>query len=216
MRKLLTQDYVSALTYEHLLAGSVTMSFTLSSLVYLVAMYPEVEEKLLKEIDAFGPKDVVPNVEDIQTKFPYMEQVLKETMRFYTVSPLIAREASEDVQIGGYVRPKGTWAWLAPGVLAKEPKQFPDPDVFRPERFDPESEECKRRHPYAFIPFGIGPRACIGQKFAFQQLKLVILHLYRHHVFRHLPNMECPLQFQYSILVNFKHGVKLQVIERKT
>ena len=75
MRKLLTQDYVSALTYEHFLAGSVTMSFTLSSLVYLVAMYPEVEEKLLKEIDAFGPKDVVPNVEDIQTKFPYMEQV---------------------------------------------------------------------------------------------------------------------------------------------
>ncbi|XP_037411391.1 cytochrome P450 711A1-like [Triticum dicoccoides] len=216
MRKLLTQDYVSALTYEHLLAGSVTMSFTLSSLVYLVAMYPEVEEKLLKEIDAFGPKDVVPNVEDIQTKFPYMEQVLKETMRFYTVSPLIAREASEDVQIGGYVLPKGTWVWLAPGVLAKDPKQFPDPDVFRPERFNPESEECKRRHPYAFIPFGIGPRACIGQKFAFQQLKLVILHLYRHHVFRHSPNMEFPLQFQYSILVNFKHGVKLQVIERKT
>lgn len=216
MRKLLTPDYVSALTYEHLLAGSVTMSFTLSSLVYLVAMHPEVEEKLIQEIDAFGPKDVVPSVEELQTKFPYVDQVLKETMRFYTVSPLVAREASEEVEVGGYVLPKGTWVWLSPGVLAKDPKQFPEPYVFRPERFDPESEECKRRHPYAFIPFGIGPRACIGQKFAMQQLKLVVVHLYRHYVFRHSPRMEFPLQFQYSILVNFKHGVKLQVIERKT
>jgi len=75
MKKLLTPDYVSALTYEHLLAGSVTMSFTLSSLVYLVAIHPEVEEKLLREIDAFGPKDVVPSSDELQTKFPYVEQV---------------------------------------------------------------------------------------------------------------------------------------------
>ncbi|KAJ1284978.1 hypothetical protein BS78_03G245900 [Paspalum vaginatum] len=214
MRKLLTPDYVSALTYEHLLAGSVTMSFTLSSLVYLVAMHPAVEEKLLKEIDEFGPKDVVPTSDELQTKFPYVEQVLKETMRFYTASPLVAREASEDVEIGGYLLPKGTWVWLTPGVLAKDPKEFPDPDVFRPERFDPESEECKRRHPYAFIPFGIGPRACIGQKFAMQQLKLVVVHVYRNYIFRHSPRMEFPLQFQYSILVNFKYGVKVQVIQR--
>ncbi|CAO2183154.1 unnamed protein product [Urochloa humidicola] len=216
MERLFTPDYVSALTYEHLLAGSVTMSFTLSSLVYLVAMHPEVEKKLLREIDAFGPIDVVPTAEELQTKFPYVEQVLKESMRFYTVSPLIAREASEDVEIGGYLLSKGTWLWLAPGVLAKDPKQFPDPYVFRPERFDPENEECKKRHPYAFIPFGIGPRACIGQKFSMQQLKLVIVHLYRRFVFRHSPNMESPLQFIFSIVVNFKHGVKLQVIDRKT
>nr|AYG99331.1 CYP711A54 [Avena strigosa] len=214
LRKLLAPDYVSALTYEHLLAGSATSSFTMSSLVYLVAAHPEVEERLLREIDGFGHKDRVPTAEELQNSFPYLEQVLKETMRFFTVSPLIARETNEEVEVGGYVLPKGTWLWMAPGVLAKDPTQFPDPHVFRPERFDPESEECKQRHPYAFIPFGLGPRACIGQKFSVQQLKLVAIHLYRHYIFRHSSKMETPLEFQFSIVVNFTHGVKLQVIER--
>jgi cytochrome P450 len=80
MRKLFTPDYVTALTYEHLLAGSGTMSFTLSSLVYLVSMHPEVEEKLLREVDAFGPKDVVPDAEDLRTKFPYLEQVIHSSV----------------------------------------------------------------------------------------------------------------------------------------
>lgn len=73
-RELLTPDYLSGLTYEHLLAGSATTSFTLSCTVYLIAKHPEVEEKLLREIDAFGPPDRVPTADDLQTKFPYLDQ----------------------------------------------------------------------------------------------------------------------------------------------
>ncbi|PUZ55189.1 hypothetical protein GQ55_5G192100 [Panicum hallii var. hallii] len=213
-RELLSPDYLSALTYEHLLAGSATTAFTLSSVVYLVAEHPEVEDKLVREIDAFGPRDRVPTAEDLQTKFPYLDQVVKESMRFFMVSPLVARETSERVEIGGYVLPKGTWVWMAPGVLAKDPINFPDPELFRPERFDPAGDEHKRRHPYAFIPFGIGPRVCIGQKFAIQEIKLAVIHLYQRYVFRHSPSMESPLEFQFGIVVNFKHGVKLHVIKR--
>ncbi|CAL4954939.1 unnamed protein product [Urochloa decumbens] len=215
-RELLSPDYLSALTYEHLLAGSATTAFTLSSLVYLIANHPEVEDKLLKEIDAFGPgDDRVPTAEDLQTKFPYLDQVVKESMRFFMVSPLVARETSEKVTIGGYALPKGTWVWMAPGVLAKDPVNFPEPEVFRPERFDPAGDEQRRRHPYAFIPFGIGPRVCIGQKFAVQEIKLVVIHLYQRYMFRHSPRMEYPLEFQFGIVLNFKHGVKLQVIKRR-
>ncbi|CAO1947828.1 unnamed protein product [Urochloa humidicola] len=213
-RELLTPDYLSALTYEHLLAGSATTAFTLSSVVYLVAKHPEVEEKLLREIDEFGPPSRAPTADDLQTKFPYLDQVVKESMRFFMVSPLVARENSERVEIGGYILPKGTWVWMAPGVLAKDPINFPDPELFRPERFDPAGDEQKKRHPYAFIPFGIGPRVCIGQKFSIQEIKLALIHLYREYVFRHSPSMEFPLEFQFGIVLHFKHGVKLQAIKR--
>lgn len=64
------------MTYEHLLAGSATTSFTLSSVLYLVAEHPEVERKLLAEIDGFGPQDKIPTADDLHRKFPYLDQVV--------------------------------------------------------------------------------------------------------------------------------------------
>ncbi|PAN23665.1 hypothetical protein PAHAL_4G108700 [Panicum hallii] len=215
LRELLTPDHVSALTYEHLLAGSATTAFTLSSAMYLVAGHPEVEAKLLAEVDAFGPSGSVPTAKDLQHRFPYLDQVVKEAMRYYTVSPLIARVTSQQVELGGYTLPKGTWLWMAPGVLSRDAASFPDPGAFRPERFDLASDEQRRRHPCAHIPFGVGPRACVGQRFALQEVKLSMVHLYQRFVFRRSPRMELPPELQFGIVRSFRHGVKLVAIQRR-
>ncbi|KAG2606672.1 hypothetical protein PVAP13_4NG211721 [Panicum virgatum] len=215
LRELLTPEHVSALTYEHLLAGSATTAFTLSSAVYLVAGHPEVEAKLLAEVDAFGPPGTVPTADELQHRFPYLDQVIKEAMRFYTVSPLIARVTSQQVELGGYKLPKGTWLWMAPGVLARDAASFTDPGTFRPERFDLAGEEQRRRHPCAHIPFGVGPRACVGQRFALQEVKLSVVHLYQRFVFRRSPRMESPPELQFGIVLSFRHGVKLVAVERR-
>lgn len=87
-RKLFTSDYISALAYEHLLAGSATTSFTLSSVLYLVSEHPEVEQKLLREIDGFGPSDLIPTFDDLQNEFPYLDQVSPpQTGTFFSPTP---------------------------------------------------------------------------------------------------------------------------------
>ncbi|KAI3867667.1 hypothetical protein MKX03_036577 [Papaver bracteatum] len=192
LKKVFTSDYVSALAYEQLLAGLTTTAFTLSAVLYLVADHPEVEKKLIEEIDSFGGHSLIPTADDLHHRFPYLDQ------------------------IGGYVLPKGTWIWLSPEILAKDPKNFPEPAKFRPERFDPNCEEERQRHPYGLIPFGLGPRQCIGMKFSMQEMKLTLIHLYQRYLFQHSPNMERPLALEYGIILNFKYGVKLRVIKRET
>lgn len=110
----LEDRHVRALAYEHLIAGTKTTAFTVSSVVYLVSCHPRVEEKLLREVDGFGPGGGrPPDADELQSRFPYLDQVVKEAMRFHLVSPLIARETSEQVEIGGYLLPK-VWRSFKP------------------------------------------------------------------------------------------------------
>ncbi|RRT58263.1 hypothetical protein B296_00015439 [Ensete ventricosum] len=206
---LLTDSYVRALVYEHLIAGTKTTAFTLSMTVYLVSQHPEVEKKLVEEIDRFGPRDLIPTFDDLHSKFSYLDQVSSNAARGCRTQ--LAHPARE-LTVAAFAQ--GTWVWLALGVVAKDPKHFPEPDVFRPERFDPAGDEEKRRHPYAHIPFGIGPRQCIAQKFAIQEVKLALIQLYRHYVFRRSPRMDLPPEFQYGLVLSFKRDIMLRAIQR--
>ncbi|KAK2370483.1 geraniol 8-hydroxylase [Trifolium repens] len=209
-----TPERIRALAFEQLIAGATPVAFTLTSALYLVAGHPHVEKKLLQEIDEFGPADQTPTAQDLDDKFPYLDQVIKEAMRFFVIAPLIPRETSTKVEIGGYIFPKGAWVWFSPIAVAQDPKNFPEPEKFKPERFDPNCDEMKKRHPYAFVPFGIGPRACPGQKYALQQIKLTMINLYSKYLFRHSPDMEFPLKLAYGFAQGFVNGVKVRAIKR--
>ncbi|KAH9572749.1 hypothetical protein CY35_02G168200 [Sphagnum magellanicum] len=215
-RNLLQDNFVSGLTYELLLAGSETTATTLSFAIYNISGSERVEEKLLQEIDAYGPIDSKVGLEDLDKKFPYVEQVLKETMRMYTTTPVVARELSEQLEIGGYLLPKGTAIWMAMIAIFKDPKNFPEPEEFRPERFDPDSQENRNRPPYSYFPFGIGPRTCIGYKFAMMEAKMALIQIYRHFRLRRSPLMEHPLALQFGMIVRPKNGVIVHVQHRQT
>lgn len=96
-KNVFTPDYISAVTYEHLLAGSATTAFTLSTIVYLVAEHPEVEQKLLAEIDRFGPPDEIPTAQDLQQKFPYLDQA--STLKHFTTSFTVMKQQHFNISL---------------------------------------------------------------------------------------------------------------------
>jgi cytochrome P450 len=101
-------------------------------------------------------------------------------------------------------------------AIFKDPKNFPEPEEFRPERFDPDSEENRNRPPYSYFPFGIGPRTCIGYKFAMMEAKMALIQIYRHFRLRRSPLMEHPLALQFGMIVRPKNGVIVHVQHRQT
>ena len=147
------------------LAGHETTAAALTWIWYLLARHPEVETKLIEELDrvlAGRP----PALADLP-QLPCTEMVIRETMRLYPPAPIIARESIEEVTVGGYRVAKRSLITISPWAIHRDSRFFPDP-----ERFGPGWE---RRIPrYAYIPFGGGPRVCIGNGFAMMETRLIL------------------------------------------
>ena len=109
---------------------------------------------------------------------------------------------------------QGTAIWMALIAVFKDPKNYPDPEVFRPERFDQEGEETKNRSPYAFFPFGIGPRTCIGYKFAAMEIKMLLIQIYRRFLIRRSPLMEEPLELEFGMIIQPAKDILVRVHRR--
>jgi len=105
-------------------------------------------------------------------RLPYCLQVFKEAMRLYPPAYITSRRALRDVEIDGYLVPKGWVVLLAPYTLHRREDSFPEPEKFDPERFTPEREKQLPR--YAYVPFGAGPRICIGLHFAMMEGHLLL------------------------------------------
>ncbi|KAI5055177.1 hypothetical protein GOP47_0030322 [Adiantum capillus-veneris] len=206
----LTDGYINGLTFEVLLVGSETTAVTLSNCLYFIACHPDVEQRILQEVDAYGPPDAELSYQDLDG-FPYVEQVFKETLRLCPPAPVIARFITNDIKIGEYNLKKGTHVWMIPNAIMMDETNFKNPDEFNPDRFEADCSENKERHPSAYMPFGLGPRACIGVKFAYQEAKIALIKLYQNFTFTHSPTMEKPLAFNFGIVRRPKYGVKLRV-----
>ncbi|AEI43754.1 cytochrome P450 [Paenibacillus mucilaginosus] len=152
------------------LAGHETTANVLSWTLYLLAREPEAEGKLLKELDrVLGGQP--PAFEHIPL-LTYTQSVVKESMRLYPPVWLISREPIEDVEIGGYTLPAGCEISVCQWVMHRLPEYFEEPERFQPERWTPEFEKSLPAGVY--IPFGAGPRVCIGNQFAMMEAVLLL------------------------------------------
>jgi cytochrome P450 len=157
-----------------MLAGHETTAVALSWVFYLLSQHPAVREKLERElVDVLGGGHArrTPTVADIPD-LRYTTMVIEETMRLYPPAYAIARFGHEPDVIGGYDVPANAILTLSPYMTHRHPAFWPEPLKFDPERFTP--ERVAERPRYAYLPFGGGPRQCIGNNFAMTEAILLL------------------------------------------
>lgn len=177
------------------LAGHETTALVLSWTWYLLAMNPKAEEALVAEVErALG--DRLPTFDD-WARLPYTEQVLLESMRLYSPAYTIGREPTQDVEIGGYRVPRGRTVFLSQWVVHRDPRFFPEPEAFRPDRWDPAVRE--RIPKFAYFPFGGGPRLCVGNLFAMMEMVLVLATMAQRFRFTLAPGVEVKPQPTFTL-----------------
>ena len=169
----MTDDLIRDQLLTMLIAGHDTSTAFLAWALYLLGSYPDALDKVVAEVDAvIGTSDAPPTPEQIE-QMDTLDRVTKETLRLYPPIHVGNRMAREPMQVHGYDIPQGTRVMYSIYLTHRETAEWPEPERFCPARFDPH----ERRPPFAYIPFGGGPRNCIGAIFAQIEGKVVLSRL---------------------------------------
>jgi len=191
-----------------LLAGHETTALALSWTWYLLSQHRDVDAKLAAELrEVLGGR--APAVSDLP-RLRYTEQVVTEAMRLYPPAWGFGREALADCEIGGYAIRAGTTVIISPWVSHRDPRYFEEPLRFRPERWA--NDFAAKLPRFAYIPFGGGPRICIGNRFAMMEAVLILATVaqrFRVEWQRDRPVVPLP-----SITLRPKNGVWVKPLPR--
>jgi cytochrome P450 len=190
------------------MAGHETTALALTWTWYLLSLHPAAEAKLHAELDA-ALAGRTPRHEDL-AKLPYTRMVIEEAMRLYPPAHTMTREALADDTILGHPIPAGATIYIVPWLVHRNPRLWERPERFEPERFAP--ERVQARHRFAYIPFGAGPRICIGAAFAMAEAMLILATIAQHHRLRLKPGF--PVEPQGLITLRPRHGMKMTLEKR--
>jgi cytochrome P450 len=175
----------------------------------LIAKHPDVGQRIHAEVDAVL-QGYAPTPATLQ-QLPWLQASLKEAMRLYPpAAVLMARRACTDVTVGPWTLPKGDLIAFTPYVIQRDARWFDTPNAFKPERFLPGAPEIPRG---AWIPFGTGPRVCIGQHFAMLEMGLIAAMLMQRFSL-HWPETAAWPEGDYAITLRPATPMRLQLKSR--
>ncbi|KAM6157148.1 cytochrome P450 3A4-like [Erethizon dorsatum] len=178
--KALSDVEIAAQSISFIFAGYETTSSTLSFIMYELATHPDIQKKLQQEIDAALPNKACPTC-DVLVEMEYLDMVVNETLRLYPAGNRIQRICKKDVEVNGVFISKGTAVMVPIFVLHHDPKYWQNSKDFCPERYKIPGKFSKKNkeniEPYAYMPFGAGPRSCIAMRFALMNIKLAIIRI---------------------------------------
>jgi cytochrome P450 len=190
------------------LAGHETTSNALTWTWYLLSEHPQVEAKLHAELDeVLGSRP--PTVADVP-RLRLTEMVLTESMRILPPAWAIGRRALADHHAGPYVIPAGSVVIVSPYLVHHDPRWYEDPETFVPERWTDEERATRSR--YAYMPFGAGPRMCVGEPFARLEGVLILATMAQRWRLRLVPGH--PVELQPVITLRPKHGMAMTAERR--
>lgn len=205
---VMTDEQVRDEAMTLFLAGHETTANALAWTWYLLSQHPDVEAKLHAEIDQVL-QGRLPTYEDF-AKLKYAEMVMAEAMRLYPPAWLLGRRALVDYEVGGYSIPAKSIVLMSQYVIHRDPRWFPEPEKFDPERWTPEARETRPK--FSYFPFGGGTRVCIGEAFAWLEGVLVIATLAQKWRMRLIPGQT--VTPQPGITLRPKGGLKMLIEPR--
>ncbi|NXM74906.1 CP3AO protein, partial [Serilophus lunatus] len=211
LSKGLTDPEILSQAFIFIFAGYEPTSNSLCFVAYELATHPDVQQKLLQEIDTVLPNKAPLTYESLM-KMEYLDMVLNETLRLFPLGGRVERTCKKDVEINGVTIPKGTIVAIPVHVLHNIPEYWPNPEEFRPERFSKENKESI--DPYTYLPFGAGPRNCIGMRFALLSLKVAVVALLQHFTFQTCRETQIPMKLSSQGLFTPEKPIILKFVPR--
>ncbi|XP_055696373.1 cytochrome P450 6a9-like [Lutzomyia longipalpis] len=189
----MTFEELAAQTFLFFIAGFETSSSTMTFALYELAQNQDIQDRAREEIHRILEKYNGEYTYEACMELKYIDQVIQETLRKYPVTDTLIREAVQDYKIPNYefVIKKKSKVLISSYAIHRDPEIYPNPDKFDPDRFT--EDNIKARHPYAWLPFGEGPRICVGMRFGMMQTRVGLANFLSKYRVRTSPKTPIPI-----------------------
>ncbi|XP_077510044.1 cytochrome P450 3A41-like isoform X1 [Amblyomma americanum] len=190
------------------IAGSDSIALTVTCAAYCLALHPEIQEQVIKEVDSTDD----PTYESLRS-MELLDAVISETLRLYSPTSVLSRICSQSTTVAGVRFTPGMRVEIPAHAMHYDPEFFPDPESFKPERFLPENKDSINT--YTYLPFGVGPRSCIGMRLGMVQVKQILYRLLQIVTFEKCAETQVPLSFaKGKVLLEPDPPILLRIVPR--